>query len=89
MTPSPIRSTKSAPTWPITDPRRARPALIPERTVAEMAYGGDRAHFLISHKSYRLIHGFGHGVWRSLVARFVRDEEAAGSNPVTPTISSP
>jgi hypothetical protein len=29
--------------------------------------------------------GGGHGVWRSLVARFVRDEEAAGSNPVTPT----
>ena len=27
-----------------------------------------------------------HGVWRSLVARFVRDEEAAGSNPVTPTV---
>jgi hypothetical protein len=27
----------------------------------------------------------GRGVWRSLVARFVRDEEAAGSNPVTPT----
>src|SRR4051794_18837640 len=27
------------------------------------------------------------GVWRSLVARFVRDEEAAGSNPVTPTTS--
>ena len=26
-----------------------------------------------------------HGVWRSLVARFVRDEEVAGSNPVTPT----
>jgi hypothetical protein len=26
------------------------------------------------------------GVWRSLVARFVRDEEAAGSNPVTPTM---
>ena len=26
-----------------------------------------------------------HGVWRSLVARFVRDDEAAGSNPVTPT----
>ena len=25
------------------------------------------------------------GVWRSLVARFVRDEEVAGSNPVTPT----
>ena len=26
------------------------------------------------------------GVWRSLVARFVRDEEVAGSNPVTPTM---
>ncbi len=28
------------------------------------------------------------GVWRSLVARFVRDEEAVGSNPATPTIRS-
>ena len=28
-------------------------------------------------------------MWRSLVARFVRDEEVAGSNPVTPTASSP
>src|SRR5699024_5810093 len=27
----------------------------------------------------------GHGVWRSLVARFVRDEEVVGSNPATPT----
>ena len=26
-----------------------------------------------------------HEVWRSLVARFVRDEEVAGSNPVTST----
>ena len=25
------------------------------------------------------------GVWLSLVERFVRDEEAVGSNPVTPT----
>src|ERR1700754_1083964 len=25
------------------------------------------------------------GVWRSLVARFVRDEEGVGSNPATPT----
>ena len=25
-------------------------------------------------------------MWRSLVARFVRDEEVAGSNPVTPTM---
>ena len=28
------------------------------------------------------------GVWRSLVARVVRDDEAAGSNPVTPTSAS-
>jgi hypothetical protein len=28
------------------------------------------------------------GVWLSLVERFVRDEEVAGSNPVTPTILS-
>ena len=27
------------------------------------------------------------GVWRSLVARFVRDEEAVGSNPATPTMT--
>jgi hypothetical protein len=26
------------------------------------------------------------GVWRSLVARFVRDEEVVGSNPATPTV---
>ena len=26
------------------------------------------------------------GVWRSLVARFVRDEEVVGSNPATPTM---
>ena len=26
------------------------------------------------------------GVWHSLVVRLVRDQEAAGSNPVTPTI---
>ncbi len=28
------------------------------------------------------------GAWLSLVERFVRDEEVAGSNPVAPTISS-
>ena len=26
------------------------------------------------------------GVWRSLVSRLVRDQEAMGSSPVTPTI---
>ena len=29
------------------------------------------------------------GVWRSLVARFVRDEEVVGSNPATPTSQQP
>ncbi len=29
------------------------------------------------------------GVWLSLVERFVRDEEVACSNPVTPTIEKP
>ena len=29
------------------------------------------------------------GIWRSLVARFVRDEEVAGSNPVIPTKNVP
>ena len=28
---------------------------------------------------------FAFGVWRSLVSRLVRDQEATGSNPVTPT----
>ena len=28
------------------------------------------------------------GLWRSLVARVVRDDEAAGSNPVSPTSRS-
>ena len=28
------------------------------------------------------------GVWRSLVARFVRDEDVVGSNPATPTVMS-
>lgn len=26
-------------------------------------------------------------MWRSLVARFVRDEEVVGSNPATPTVT--
>ena len=31
-----------------------------------------------------IVHAF--GVWRSLVSRLVRDQEAAGSSPATPTI---
>ena len=38
---------------------------------------------ILSKPRVRLV---GHlGVWRSLVARVVRDDEVAGSNPVTPT----
>ena len=33
------------------------------------------------------LYSWGTGVWRSLVARFVRDEEAVGSNPATPTVN--
>ena len=33
------------------------------------------------------LYSLGTGVWRSLVARFVRDEEAVGSNPATPTVN--
>jgi hypothetical protein len=39
---------------------------------------------MLSRLLWHLIQGS--GVWRSLVARFVRDEEAVGSNPATPTI---
>ncbi len=30
-----------------------------------------------------------HGIWRSLVARLVRDEEVVGSNPAIPTDRNP
>ena len=33
-----------------------------------------------------IVNGSYNGVWLSLVERYVRDVEAAGSNPVTPTI---
>ena len=38
---------------------------------------------ILASVSVTISHGV--GVWRSLVARFVRDEEARGSNPRTPT----
>ena len=47
----------------------ARPAGVPNLTLGAVGY----------YCSARL------GVWRSLVARFVRDEEVVGSNPATPT----
>ena len=44
--------------------------------------GGNRAH---AGSPDQLDFSAVGGVWRSLAARFVRDEEAAGSNPATPT----
>ena len=38
-----------------------------------------------SHRKTNNIEGSILGVWHSLVVRLVRDQEAAGSNPVTPT----
>ena len=35
-----------------------------------------------------IIMGSADGVWRSLVSRMVRDHEAAGSSPATPTMQS-
>ena len=35
--------------------------------------------------SENLFSGTQFGVWRSLVARLLREQKAAGSNPVTPT----
>ena len=46
--------------------------------------GGPRITAILA----RLDHG-STGVWRSLVARFVRDEEVVGSNPATPTDRRP
>lgn len=37
-------------------------------------------------KKGMIVNGSYNGVWLSLVERYVRDVEAAGSNPVTPTI---
>ena len=37
--------------------------------------------------TYRNIIEINGGEWRSLVARFVRDEEVPGSNPGSPTIT--
>ena len=48
---------------------------------AEMTFRLDTR--LFSHYNKQAI-----GVWRSLVSRLVRVQEAAGSNPATPTMAS-
>ncbi len=43
--------------------------------------------FRLTHPRYApSVRPFNDGLWLSLVERFVRDEEAAGSNPASPTI---
>ena len=61
------------------DLRSGRELLLPAGVVAEaMLFGGVRGAVRYAVVASR-------GVWRSLVARFVRDEEVVGSNPATPT----
>ena len=54
-------------------------------TLLRVTEPGPRARPGSEHGLHRVDSGGCHGVWRSLVARVVRDDEAAGSNPVTPT----
>ena len=44
--------------------------------------------FVLDKSEISAYNSFAFGVWRSLVSRLVRDQEASGSNPDTPTISS-
>ena len=62
------------------DPAHADPALTSVPIAAGYPVCGPAAS--ATYCSARL------GVWRSLVARFVRDEEVVGSNPATPTEQS-
>ena len=41
--------------------------------------------FTLDKDSVSAYNNFAFGVWRSLVSRLVRDQEASGSNPDTPT----
>ena len=43
--------------------------------------------FVLDKSEISAYNSFAFGVWRSLVSRLVRDQEASGSNPDTPTTS--
>src|SRR5699024_3013604 len=71
---------------------------LPTRGIAADAHGEiaargvrNRSPLPLPHRAISLFNppsakvALGHGAWRSLVARFVRDEEVVGSNPATPT----
>ena len=74
-------------------PRRSGSPARPEATLLTLVPAPDRPGGGADHPRKggggRRLDSAGIGVWRSLVARFVRDEEVAGSNPVTPTTKSP
>ena len=80
----------SAPAWARTRIAPIRIACRPEASLLTLV---PRTHLIDGRRSPRSIGcetdryagPVAHGVWRSLVARFVRDEEAVGSNPATPT----
>src|SRR5690606_32481152 len=77
-TPAPVRAALSVSALGPIDPATANTRVSSARVVG---YDG----------SARSVAGLrrpgGFGVWRSLAARFVRDEEVVGSNPATPTRS--
>ena len=64
---------------------RAGALRLPARSGTGDIHGQRIRLFLIRLRTNREVRPETIGVWRSLVARFVRDEEVAGSNPVTPT----
>ena len=71
------------------DGRHAAPAVAgapPASAGQRTDFGGHGPGRLSSGVAAPLGSAHCHGVWRSLVARVVRDDEAAGSNPVTPTV---
>ena len=74
-------------------PPEHSPAAAGAETLAGPAVAGDDPRVGSKHGSgsvrlvgLRRVRRGSNGVWRSLVARLVRDEEVAGSNPVTPTL---
>ncbi len=56
---------------------------------ASHGVSGDPTRVSLEPRAVRYAVVASRGVWRSLVACFVRDEEVVGSNPATPTIEKP
>ena len=65
-------------------PAHADPATVPPEPIGSRLRGSGKVARVADRSTYQPVRI---GLWRSLVARLVRDEEAAGSNPVSPTLS--